>query len=407
MKPLACNVFALTLLLTVGHGTADVIYSGLQNTTIPTTYAGVNIDVDGAGGWDLNPFLGGVYLSNSAAFQPGRSGTGGLDTVLNFSTGATISASGLNFATGSGGSLDHLGTQFTAGQEGYLGFRLNGSNYGWMRVVFTNNAAGAKVLDWAYENTGGAAIQTGNVLQNGSVVTLNSAFGTFTLGSAISGANSVVKSGANTTTLNSANSYTGTTAVNAGTLLINGNQSSATGAVTVASGATLGGIGTVGGATTILSGGTLAVGNSSPGLQTFSSDLTLSSGSIFAWDLAANSTSGTRGTAFDAADVTGNLNIDAAAIFRVILNSPTDFANPFWDTNQSFANIFNVTGTTLSNWSSTAVSVFDTGNVLQDVSSRGSFTVTGSTLNWSAVPEPSSALASLLIAAGLLRRRRA
>jgi len=95
MKSLACNLSALTLLLASGHGLADVIYSGYQNTTIPTTYAGIYIDVDGGlanstapfTGWDINPFMGGVYLYNSAAFQPARDGTGGMDTVVNFTAG--------------------------------------------------------------------------------------------------------------------------------------------------------------------------------------------------------------------------------------------------------------------------------------------------------------------------------
>jgi MYXO-CTERM domain-containing protein len=43
---------------------------------------------------------------------------------------------------------------------------------------------------------------------------------------------------------------------------------------------------------------------------------------------------------------------------------------------------------------------------LGGVSSYGTFTITGSTLNWTAVPEPTSALAGLLLGAGLLRRRR-
>jgi hypothetical protein len=42
-------------------------------------------------------------------------------------------------APGYGGSqmLTTSGGNFTAGQEGYLGFRLNGTNYGSMRVVLT------------------------------------------------------------------------------------------------------------------------------------------------------------------------------------------------------------------------------------------------------------------------------
>ena len=40
------------------------------------------------------------------------------------------------------------------------------------------------------------------------------------------------------------------------------------------------------------------------------------------------------------------------------------------------------------------------------VSGEGRFTITGTELRWTAVPEPSGTLAGLLVAAGLLRRRR-
>ena len=46
-----------------------------------------------------------------------------------------------------GGSQDHLvggSPTFAAGVEGYIGFKLNGTNYGSMRVVFTNNTGGAR-----------------------------------------------------------------------------------------------------------------------------------------------------------------------------------------------------------------------------------------------------------------------
>ncbi|MBX9943113.1 MAG: autotransporter domain-containing protein, partial [Reyranella sp.] len=71
------------------------------------------------------------------------------------------------------------------------------------------------------------------------------------------GSYALVKNGAGTLTLSAANTYTGATTVNAGTLLVNG---SVTSAVTVGTGGTLGGTGTIAGLTTI--NGTLAPGNS-------------------------------------------------------------------------------------------------------------------------------------------------
>jgi uncharacterized protein (TIGR03382 family) len=50
---------------------------------------------------------------------------------------------------------------------------------------------------------------------------------------------------------------------------------------------------------------------------------------------------------------------------------------------------------------------FANGSSVSTPTAYGSFSISGSTLTWTAVPEPTSALAGLLITAGLLRRRRA
>jgi autotransporter-associated beta strand protein len=98
---------------------------------------------------------------------------------------------------------------------------------------------------------------------------------------------SVHKFGDGTLTLAGANTYTGATAVGAGTFLINGNQSSATAAVSVSnSGSTLGGTGTIGGAVTVYSGASLAPGNGDHANGTLSvPSVTLASGSYFKVDL--------------------------------------------------------------------------------------------------------------------------
>ena len=237
-----------------------------------------------------------------------------------------------------------------------------------------------------------------------------------------------VKTGGGTLTLSNGNNYTGTTSVNEGTLAINGNQSTATGNVSVSNtGTRLIGTGTVGGSTTINAGAIHSAGGAVANVnkveqQAFSQNLTYASGSIFEWDLNANkdtagfdgdplltADNGARGVDFDAVDVAGNLTVGATAIFKVIVGSGVNFAaeDNFWTQNREWSDIFNVTGTGGAlGWFDTAVAVYNTNNVLQGVSNYGAFTINGSTLTWTAVPEPTSALAGLLLASGLLRRRR-
>ncbi|MCX6868809.1 MAG: autotransporter-associated beta strand repeat-containing protein [Verrucomicrobia bacterium] len=230
-----------------------------------------------------------------------------------------------------------------------------------------------------------------------------------TYSGALSGTGSLVKTGSGVLTLSGANSYTGTTTVSTGTLVINGDQSSATGAVSVTG--TLAGTGTVGGATTINNGGTHAPGGvGTVGTQAFSSNLTYASGSIFEWDMAATPDSTGRGTNYDAVNVAGSMNSGSGAIFRVVLNGSQNFSETFWNTAHTWTDIFTADGTNpVSNWTNifTSVQYYNsTTGALATPSTQGYFTMGGSTLSWTAVPEPSTALAGLLLAAGLLRRRR-
>lgn len=221
-----------------------------------------------------------------------------------------------------------------------------------------------------------------------------------------SGNTTLTKSGAGTQILAGNNSYTGATNVNAGKLLINGNNPAATGAVTVATGATLGGTGTVGGATSI--SGTHNAGdaatNAGVGSQAFASNLTYADGSIFEWDLNASSTS----TGFDTVSSAGTIAVSTTdSVFKVIFGTTAladvqNTSNAFWNTpygTQTW-NMIDIFGQAFSS------GAFQSVQTSNDVSTYGSFTITGSTLTWTAVPEPTTALAGLLLTFGLLRRRR-
>jgi hypothetical protein len=164
---------------------------------------------------------------------------------------------------------------------------------------------------------------------------------------------------------------------------------------------TLSGSSSIAGATTI--NGKHSVGGSTVGTQTFSNGLNYGSGSIFEWDLISSSTSGA-GTNFDSLSVTGVLSA-TDAIFKVVLSGSalTDIqvnGDTFWDPPSgkqewSLASIFG-----------TSVSGFTSVQTNTNVSSFGSFSIDGTNLTWTAVPEPSNLLAGMLLAAGLLRRRR-
>jgi autotransporter-associated beta strand protein len=242
---------ATVMLLLAWPAAADVIYSNALNTNIPLDFTGVTINV---GTGSLNAFFGGVGVANNVDLQPFRLGTSGDDTIINFSVGTTLNGSTTTLASpgGFGGSIDHLGSTFTDGTEGYVGFKLNGANYGWMRVVFTNNTSGAVVKDWAYDNSG-AAMAVGNITTTGSVVTANSSFGDFSVGSVLAdvgGAISLVKSGTGTTSLTATNTYTGSTTISTGRLNVNGSTH-ADSDVSVDAGTTLGGDGVINGNVTL------------------------------------------------------------------------------------------------------------------------------------------------------------
>jgi autotransporter-associated beta strand protein len=132
------------------------------------------------------------------------------------------------------------------------------------------------------------------------------------------GSNSIsfVKNGDGAQVLGAANTYTGTTTVNAGTLLIHGVQTAATGAVQVNSG-TLGGTGTLGGNVTVSATGTIAPGFTTGTLTVPSADL--SSGATLAIDV--NDANAAKS---DLLAVTGSLNVENAKLVFNVTGAPAE-----------------------------------------------------------------------------------
>ena len=276
--------------------------------------------------------------------------------------------------------------------------------------------------------TGSGGSVVGANATTDSLLTLNIASGTNSFGGTLGGVGTnenklaLTKSGGGTLELSAANTYTGATTIKAGTLTLtstgtisnspsiivgDGGSSgsvldlSGKSAFTIGNSQTLNGIGTVniGAGKAITIDGTHSVGNvgtdGGVGTQTVTGDLSYGSTSLFEWDINTGTTT------YDKVALSGSLTVDSNAVFKVV--SSTAFSDPFWSTTKTWSDIFG--GNNLDFDVSKFLYVAN-GSTISAPSTYGAFTITGSTLTWSAVPSPTSALAGLLIGAGLLRRRR-
>ncbi|GAB3349111.1 hypothetical protein GCM10027566_04950 [Arachidicoccus ginsenosidivorans] len=170
------------------------------------------------------------------------------------------------------------------------------------RVVVTGSA---KIVNWNNNQTisiGGLSGDEGTMLSCGGVKTQSFGFGytTYSVGSAgtdetfkgeinnqpygstsnTTGETSIIKEGAGYWRLTGNNTYSGTTTISQGQLIVNG-ENSGKGNVWV-EGGTLSGIGSIAGNVTVQAGGSLSAGDSLMGTLRLKANLTLDSGAITA-----------------------------------------------------------------------------------------------------------------------------
>ena len=155
---------------------AAIVYSGPTSINIPSTTAGVYLNVvtgvsavtpAGAPGYDLNPWgSGSLFLyGNGTGFGSLLNYTGGSSATLadNLPFGATISGA---FTFGNAGVETTGATAFTLNSSAnYVGFRFTNestgaANYGWAQLSLstTSNAQPRSIVGYAYENTGAAIL---------------------------------------------------------------------------------------------------------------------------------------------------------------------------------------------------------------------------------------------------------
>ncbi len=382
---------AATRTFNVGLGTGatqdlliDAVISGTSVGLIKTGTGRLNLS--GANTYTGSTTITAGILQVSTLNNGGPGNNSSIGASTNVATnlilnGGTLRYTGVAVSTDRLFSLQFTGTStIDSSGTGAINFTNTGS-------MGFNGGVGAKTLALTGTNTGNNTIAA--VIANNT------------------GTTAISKTGIGTWVLSGTNTYTGATTVNAGKLVVTGSIGAS--AVTVNNAGTILATDTAasfGSTLTINANAILAVGdaaNATTATATVTGATTFADASIFSWDINAT------GTSYDKL-VTASLTDGGAvggSILRIVAADST-FANSFWNTAQTWNDIFTTNGTAaIANWASIFTTVTVVNSSFGTITpAAGSFSVSGSTLSWNIIPEPSTALAGLLLAAGLLRRRR-
>jgi len=297
---------------TVTSGAAGAVTLTAGGNNGSTTFSGVILN--GSGTVALTKTGTGTLTLSGANTYGGTTtvSAGVLDVQNNTALGATAGAT----TVAGGAALQVDGSGLVVAEP----VTLNGTGIaggGALRqLANTNTWSGTITLGSAARVNADAGTLTvsGGITNGGFPLTVGGAGNTTISTTAISGTGGLTKDGTGTVTLSASNTYTGTTTVSAGSLLVNGSQGSS--AVSL-NGGTLGGTGTVGAITSTGSGGSVAPGVG-VGILT-SGNVNWSSGSP-GFVVQLNGT--TAGTGYDQLNVTGSVNLGSATLSGTLGFSP-------------------------------------------------------------------------------------
>jgi autotransporter-associated beta strand protein len=287
--------------------TNDIVF----NTALGTDLKGIRYDssghvLSGTINANLAPITFSSFSDGGATLSGKLTGSNGLSlasdngttTITLNNTGANSDYQGTTSINGKGvlalGANNQIPNGASAGNVTNNGtLRLNGFSdtiNGLSGTGIVDSVSGTSTLTVGDNNATGASNTFAGVIRNSG------------------GTMSLTKIGSGILTLIGVNTYSGATAVNVGTLLVNGSGVLGSGsAVSVANAATLGGNGTVNGVVSVASGGLLAAGSATGtiGKLTLGSTLSLNGASL---NVDIN-TPGTAGTDYDQIAVSGALTM--------------------------------------------------------------------------------------------------
>ena len=215
----------------------------------------------------------------------------------------------------------------------------------------------------------------------------------------------LLKTGVGTLTLSGANTYSGSTTVNAGALFVNGSTASGSAVAVNNSETTLGGSGTINGTVNVASAGA----NLSPGASGSGSTAILNTGAL---TLIANSNLNvdingtTAGSSYDQLIITGTVNLGGALASNLVVSAGAGLA-----VNQKFFILLNDSTDAISGTfaQGTTVTASNGDVFLINYADNGDGGVLGNDISLTAtsvVPEPGTYAAGILTLAALFCQQR-